>query len=129
MLRCCGDGVARLWRLTAVVVAGISSADGSSWDCAGRATSTTNVFDSGPVKNGSLDYLLNSDTKQLLLSAIDTVAANQPSFTGMVSGTLRQSFLTKGHVNALSARERTVSFTASFAMLYATALSRPSVQR
>jgi hypothetical protein len=109
------------------VVAGISSADGSSWDRAGRATSTTNVFDSGPAKSRLPSATSSPTPSRLLLSAIDTVAAHKPFLTGMVSETLRLP--DQGHVNALSARERTVSFTASFAMLYATALSRLGVQR
>jgi DNA-binding NarL/FixJ family response regulator len=60
------------------------------------------------LQAGALGYLLKSDAKQLLLSAVDTVAAHKPFFTGMVAETLRQSFLTKGHVNALSPRERSV---------------------
>jgi DNA-binding NarL/FixJ family response regulator len=60
------------------------------------------------LQAGALGYLLKSDAKQLLLTAVDTVAAHKPFFTGMVSETLRQSFLTKGEVNSLSARERTV---------------------
>jgi DNA-binding NarL/FixJ family response regulator len=60
------------------------------------------------LQAGALGYLLKSDAKQLLLTAIDTVAAHKPFFTGMIAETLRQSFLTKGHVNALSPRERSV---------------------
>jgi DNA-binding NarL/FixJ family response regulator len=60
------------------------------------------------LQAGALGYLLKSDAKQLLLTAVDTVARHKPFFTGMVSETLRQSFLTTGHANSLSARERTV---------------------
>jgi DNA-binding NarL/FixJ family response regulator len=36
------------------------------------------------LQAGALGYLLKSDAKQLLLSAVDTVAAHKPFFTGMV---------------------------------------------
>jgi DNA-binding NarL/FixJ family response regulator len=60
------------------------------------------------LQAGALGYLLKSDARQLLLTAVDTVAAHKPFFTGMVAETLRQSFLTKGQVNSLSLRERSV---------------------
>ena len=57
---------------------------------------------------GALGYLLKSDAKRLLLAAVETVAEHKPFFTGMVSETLRQSFLTEGNDGPLSARERSV---------------------
>jgi DNA-binding NarL/FixJ family response regulator len=47
------------------------------------------------LKAGALGYLLKSDTKQLLLTAVEVVAAHKPFFTGFVSETLLQSFLVK----------------------------------
>jgi DNA-binding NarL/FixJ family response regulator len=53
--------------------------------------------------------VLKSDTHRLLLTAVETVAEHKPFFTGMVSETLRQSFLTtKGNDSPLTARERSV---------------------
>jgi DNA-binding NarL/FixJ family response regulator len=60
------------------------------------------------LQAGALGYLLKSDARQLLLTAVDTIAAHKPFFTGMVAETLRQSFLTKGHVGSLSPRESSV---------------------
>jgi DNA-binding NarL/FixJ family response regulator len=60
------------------------------------------------LKAGALGYLLKSDAKSLLLTAVETVAAHKPFFTGMVSEALLQSFLTKGHDSPLSPRERSV---------------------
>ena len=59
-------------------------------------------------KAGALGYLLKSDAKRLLLTAVETVADHKPFFTGMVSETLLQSFLTKGNNSPLTARERSV---------------------
>ncbi len=60
------------------------------------------------LQAGALGYLLKSDAKRLLLAAVETVAGHKPFFTGMVSETLRQSFLTEGNDDPLSARERSV---------------------
>jgi DNA-binding NarL/FixJ family response regulator len=61
------------------------------------------------LQAGALGYLLKSDAKRLLLTAVETVAEHKPFFTGMVSETLRQSFLTtKGNDRPLTARERSV---------------------
>jgi DNA-binding NarL/FixJ family response regulator len=60
------------------------------------------------LRAGALGYLLKSDAKRLLLTAVETVAEHEPFFTGMVSETLRQSFLTKGDDGPLTARERSV---------------------
>src|SRR6476620_9535546 len=47
------------------------------------------------LQAGALGYLLKSDAKRLLLTAVETVAGHKPFFTGMVSETLLQSFLSK----------------------------------
>ena len=60
------------------------------------------------LQAGALGYLLKSDAKRLLLRAVEMVAEHRPFFTGMVSETLRQSFLTKGNDCPLTARERAV---------------------
>jgi DNA-binding NarL/FixJ family response regulator len=60
------------------------------------------------LQAGALGYLLKSDAKRLLLTAVETVAQHKPFFTGMVSETLLQSFLTKGNDHPLTARERSV---------------------
>jgi DNA-binding NarL/FixJ family response regulator len=60
------------------------------------------------LQAGALGYVLKSEAHRLLLAAVETVAKHKPFFTGMVSETLRQSFLTKGNDGPLSARERSV---------------------
>ena len=60
------------------------------------------------LQAGALGYLLKSDAKHLLLTAVETVAEHKPFFTGMVSEALLQSFLTKGNGSPLTARERSV---------------------
>jgi DNA-binding NarL/FixJ family response regulator len=60
------------------------------------------------LQAGALGYLLKSDAKRLLLTAVETVAEHKPFFTGMVSETLLQSFLTKDNDCPLTARERSV---------------------
>ena len=60
------------------------------------------------LQAGALGYLLKSDANRLLLTAVGMVADDKPFFTGMVSETLLQSFLTKGNDGPLTARERTV---------------------
>jgi DNA-binding NarL/FixJ family response regulator len=60
------------------------------------------------LQAGALGYLLKSDAKRLLLTAVETVAGHKPFFTGMVSETLLQSFLTNGNDSPLTARERSV---------------------
>ena len=60
------------------------------------------------LQAGALGYLLKSDAKRLLLTAVETVADHKPFFTGMVSETLLQSFLTKGNDGPLTTRERSV---------------------
>jgi DNA-binding NarL/FixJ family response regulator len=60
------------------------------------------------LQAGALGYLLKSDAKRLLLTAVETVGQHKPFFTGMVSETLLRSFLTKGNDGPLTARERSV---------------------
>jgi DNA-binding NarL/FixJ family response regulator len=60
------------------------------------------------LQAGALGYLLKSDAKRLLLTAVETVAEHKPFFTGLVSETLLQSFLTNRNDGPLTARERTV---------------------
>jgi DNA-binding NarL/FixJ family response regulator len=60
------------------------------------------------LQAGALGYLLKSDAKRLLLTAVATVAGHKPFFTGMVSETLLRSFLTNGNDSPLTARERSV---------------------
>jgi DNA-binding NarL/FixJ family response regulator len=60
------------------------------------------------LQAGALGYLLKSDAKRLLLTAVGMVAEHKPFFTGMASETLLQSFLTKGNDSPLTARERAV---------------------
>jgi DNA-binding NarL/FixJ family response regulator len=60
------------------------------------------------LKAGALGYLLKSDAKRLLLTAVETVAQHQPFFTAMVSDSLLQFFLTKNNDTPLSARERSI---------------------
>src|SRR5262249_36771389 len=60
------------------------------------------------LQAGALGYLLKSDAKKLLLTAVEAVAAGKPFFTSMVSEKLLQSFLEKGSDNSLSPRERSI---------------------
>jgi len=60
------------------------------------------------LQAGALGYLLKSDAKRLLLTAVETVAEHKPFFTATVSEALLQSFLTKGDDSPLTARERSV---------------------
>src|SRR5262245_3464073 len=60
------------------------------------------------LQAGALGYVLKSDAKGLLVTAIGTVAQHKPFFTGMVSETLLQSFLTEGDESPLTERERCV---------------------
>jgi DNA-binding NarL/FixJ family response regulator len=57
---------------------------------------------------GALGYLLKTDAKRLLMSAVETVAEHKPFFTGIVSEALLQAFMTKGNDSPLTARERSV---------------------
>ena len=60
------------------------------------------------LRAGALGYLLNSDAAHLLIAAVETIAAHKPFFTSVVSAALLRSFLTRGNVDALTARERSV---------------------
>jgi DNA-binding NarL/FixJ family response regulator len=62
------------------------------------------------LEAGARGFLLKSDAGPFLTSAVESLAAHKPFFTGKVSETLLQAFLSKGHVpgSALSAREKTV---------------------
>lgn len=60
------------------------------------------------LQAGALGYLLKSDAKKLLLTAVEAVASGKPFFTSMVSEKLLQSFLEKGSDNSLSPRERSI---------------------
>jgi DNA-binding NarL/FixJ family response regulator len=72
------------------------------------------------LQAGALGYVLKSEAHRLLLAAVETVAKHKPFFTGVVSETLRQSFLTKGNDGPLSTRERSV-----LQLLWAIAIRRP----
>jgi DNA-binding NarL/FixJ family response regulator len=60
------------------------------------------------LRAGAKGYLLKSDDTNLLIAAVETIAAHKPLFTGVVSAALLRSFLSKGHADALTARERSV---------------------
>ena len=60
------------------------------------------------LRAGALGYLLKSDAKRLLITAIETVAGHKPFFTAMVSETLLHSFLIDKDDNPLTTRERTI---------------------
>jgi DNA-binding NarL/FixJ family response regulator len=60
------------------------------------------------LQAGALGYVLKSDAHRLLLTAVETVAQHRPFFTGTVSETLRQFFLSKGDDCPLTPRERSV---------------------
>jgi DNA-binding NarL/FixJ family response regulator len=62
------------------------------------------------LQAGARGYLLKSDAKQLLITAVQSLAAHKPFFNSRVSETLLESFLTttEGDRGILTARERTV---------------------
>jgi len=60
------------------------------------------------LRAGALGYLLKSDAKRLLITAIETVAGHKPFFTAMVSETLLHSFLSGKDDNPLTIRERSI---------------------
>jgi DNA-binding CsgD family transcriptional regulator len=62
------------------------------------------------LEAGARGFLLKSDAKALLVSAVKTQAAHKPFFTGMVSEALLEAYLSKGNVvdSALTAREKAV---------------------
>lgn len=59
---------------------------------------------------GARGFLLKSDAKQFLISAVESLAAHKPFFTGTVSETLLETYLSKKAANgsALSSREKAV---------------------
>jgi DNA-binding NarL/FixJ family response regulator len=62
------------------------------------------------LQAGARGYLLKSDAKQFLITAVQSLAAHKPFFNSRVSEALLESFLTtkEGDRGILSARERTV---------------------
>jgi DNA-binding NarL/FixJ family response regulator len=63
------------------------------------------------LEAGVRAYLLKSDAKQYLMSAVDSLAAHRPFFTGRISETLLDVFLKsqgQGRKSLLSPRERVV---------------------
>lgn len=62
------------------------------------------------LKAGARGYLLKSDAKRFLLTAIESLAAHRPFFTAKVSETLLESYLTKSLTSesVLTSRERGV---------------------
>jgi DNA-binding NarL/FixJ family response regulator len=62
------------------------------------------------LEAGARGFLLKSDAKQLLISAVESLAAHRPFFTSKVSETLLETFLAKGvpGESALTPRERGV---------------------
>lgn len=62
------------------------------------------------LKAGARGYLLKSDAKRFLLTAIESLAAHRPFFTAKVSETLLESYLTKSMSaeGVLTSRERGV---------------------
>lgn len=63
------------------------------------------------LRAGARAYVLKSDAKRHLISAVEALALHRPFFTGILSETLLESFLAhseKGPTSALSPRERVV---------------------
>lgn len=62
------------------------------------------------LEAGARGYLLKSDAKCSLVSAIESLAAHRPFFTAKVSETLLESYLTRSSAaeTVLTARERSV---------------------
>ena len=62
------------------------------------------------LQAGARGYLLKSDAKQFLITAVQSLAAHKPFFNSRVSETLLELFLTttEGDRGILTARERTV---------------------
>jgi DNA-binding NarL/FixJ family response regulator len=62
------------------------------------------------LEAGARGYLLKSDARRFLISAVETLARHQPFFTGRVSEALLAAYLAQGAAPgaALSSRERTV---------------------
>jgi DNA-binding NarL/FixJ family response regulator len=62
------------------------------------------------LEAGARGFLLKSDAKQFLVSAVESLAAHKPFFTGKVSEALLDSYLSKECTNrsVLSSREKAV---------------------
>lgn len=62
------------------------------------------------LEAGARGFLLKSDAKQLLVSAVESLAAHRPFFTGKVSEALLDTYLSKAvdHSSALTSREKAV---------------------
>jgi DNA-binding NarL/FixJ family response regulator len=62
------------------------------------------------LEAGARGFLLKSDAKRFLISAVETLAAHKPFFTGMVSETLLGTYLAKGSSadSLITAREKSV---------------------
>jgi DNA-binding NarL/FixJ family response regulator len=63
------------------------------------------------LEAGARGFLLKSDASRFLISAVETLAAHKPFFTGKVSEALLENFLSKGpraSEGALTARETSV---------------------
>lgn len=63
------------------------------------------------LEAGARGFLLKSDASRFLISAVESLAAHKPFFTGKVSETLLENFLSKGpraSDGALTPRERSV---------------------
>jgi DNA-binding NarL/FixJ family response regulator len=67
-----------------------------------------NIIIHDSLHAGALGYVLKSDARRLLLSAIDAVAQHKPFFTGTASEASLRAFRTNGSDSPLSARERGV---------------------
>ena len=62
------------------------------------------------LEAGARGYLLKSDARKFLIAAVETLAQHKPFFTGCVSETLLNAYLTKGPLadGALTTRGRSV---------------------
>jgi DNA-binding NarL/FixJ family response regulator len=62
------------------------------------------------LEAGARGFLLKSDARQFLVSAVESLAAHKPFFTGSVSETLLETYLSKGTASdsALTSREKAV---------------------
>ena len=63
------------------------------------------------LEAGARGFLLKSDARRFLISAVESLAAHKPFFTGKVSEALLESFLSKGprpSEGALTSREKSV---------------------
>jgi len=62
------------------------------------------------LEAGARGFLLKSDARQFLISAVESLAAHKPFFTGKVSEALLEIYLSKGtaDISALTAREKAV---------------------